>query len=85
MFALVAEDVLYFKATDRGAALFEAEGCPRWRYANTRRTVSMPYWQVPERLMDDPDEFLVWASAAWDAAIELRPKIRARRGNKHLP
>ncbi len=85
MFALIADDVLYFKATDKGAAAFEAEGCERWSYANSRRKVAMPYWRTPDRLFDEPQAFAAWAEIAWQAALELAPPRKgtpSRGGNK---
>ena len=32
------------------------------------REVPMPYWRLPERLYDEPDEVILWATAAFDAA-----------------
>lgn len=69
MFALIAEDTLYFKADDANRGAFEAEGMPPFTYAakNGRNTV-MSYWKAPERLFDDPDEMLRFARGALEAA-----------------
>ena len=69
MFALVADDVLYLKADENGAALFEREKCTPFSYRSKggRRTV-MSYWRLPERLYDDPAELARWAARALAAA-----------------
>jgi DNA transformation protein len=42
----------------------------------------MSYWRIPERLLDDPDEMVIWARrallAARIAAAEGRPKRASR-------
>lgn len=70
MIALIAGDVLYLKADDRNRPAFEAEGCAPFTYEakNGKRAV-MSYWQVPERLFDEPDEFAAWARDALGAAL----------------
>ena len=42
-----------------------------------RAAVAMSYWEVPERLLDDPDELAIWARRAY--AIALAAKARSRR------
>jgi len=64
MFAIVADDALFLKADDRNRPAFEAEGLEPLTYEAKGRIVELPYWQVPERLCDDPDEMLEWARAA---------------------
>lgn len=68
MFALVAGDVLYFKANDRTRAAYEAEGQGPFVYQGKSKPITMSYWRVPERLFDAPDELLAWAREALDIA-----------------
>lgn len=70
MFGLVAGETLHFKADERDRAAFEAEGSAPFGYdtKDGRRTLTS-YWQVPERLFDEPDEFRGWALRAVDAAL----------------
>ena len=74
MFALVSDDVLYLKADEATAPRFEGEGYGRWTYPGHKRAVAMPYWQLPERLLDEPDEFVEWARAAFEVARRNRTK-----------
>lgn len=41
-------------------------------YMARGRETSMAYWEVPERLYDDPDEFTDWARIAY--AVSFRGK-----------
>ena len=80
MFALVADDVLYLKADEATAPRFEAEGFHRWVYDGHKRPVAMPYWQAPDRLYDEPDEFVTWARAAF--AVAQRKRETSKGGKK---
>ena len=70
MFALIAEEQLYFKTGDENRAEFEAEDCPPFSYeAKGEKRVLMSYSLAPERLYDEREEMAVWARKAFDAAI----------------
>ena len=70
MFALIADDVLYLKADAASRALFEAEGLSPFVYtARGDKRAVMSYWQAPERIFDDPEEFVTWAREALSAAF----------------
>ncbi len=53
----------------------------------------MPYWRVPDRLYDEPDEMLAWARASVGAAHRItaertekaRAKPKAERKRKTSP
>ena len=74
MFGLVADDTLYFRVDDGNRRAFEAEGSAPFSYDGKGRTIVLPYWRVPERLFDEPDEMLVWARAALAAARRVAEK-----------
>ena len=81
MFALIADETLYFKADDTTVARFEVEDLPPFTYqaANGKRSV-MSYWRAPERVYDDPDEMKECAEAAvrvaQTAAAKKKPAKR---------
>lgn len=64
MFALVIDDVLYFKADATTRQRFANEGSEPFTYEAKGRTITVSHWRVPERLYDDPDEMCDWARAA---------------------
>ena len=69
MFALVADDTLYFKSDAQPRADFEPEGLAAFSYATKDgRNTIMSYWRAPESLYDDPDEMRVWPMKALGAA-----------------
>src|SRR5207237_5074687 len=62
MFALVADDVLYMKVDGTTQAAYAAEGSGPFVYAGMRgKATPLPYWRIPERLFEEPDEFVEWA------------------------
>jgi DNA transformation protein len=80
MFALVVDDALYLKADDETRGGFEAESLAPFSYNRNGRTVALSYWRAPERLLDDRDEMLGWASRALMVAKRTSAKApRAKR------
>lgn len=85
MIALVADDVLYFKADAKTIPAFEAEGCGPFVYDAKGKPVTMSYWRAPERLYDEPDAFAEWVETATsaarraDAAKSGKTRKRSRR------
>ena len=83
MFALIADERLYFKVGPANRADFEDEGMEPFVYvsSNGRRSV-MSYMEVPEHLFDDPDDLRLWADKAVVAAVAARkpaPKPRSKK------
>jgi DNA transformation protein len=69
MFALVADDTLYFKVDDTNRAEFEREGLQPFRYERTDREVAvMSYYQPPPAAIDDRDLLCAWAQKGIEAA-----------------
>jgi DNA transformation protein len=91
-FALALRGGLYLRADDQTIPRFEAEGSKPFQYQTSAKTVTVgSYWQLPERLYDDPEELTGWAkaalAAAQRAALRKRPKARkaAKRAIKKQP
>lgn len=64
MFALISDDTLYLKADETTRHGFEAEDQLPFSYDAKGRTIALPYWRVPDRLLDEPDELRDWARTA---------------------
>jgi DNA transformation protein len=79
MFGLISDGTIFLKADESTIADFEREGCRPFTYTRSKRagSVARPYWRLPERLYDDPDELAVWAARAF--AIAERKKSAPRR------
>lgn len=72
MFALIADDTLYFKtdATSRGD--FEAEGLEPFRYTRQGRPVALSYHRAPDAAFDSPHAMRPWAERGLAAALRGR-------------
>jgi DNA transformation protein len=85
MFGLIIRDVIYLKADEASAPDFEREGCGPFTYMRGKNSGrpsehALPYWRLPERLYDDPDELAEWARKAF--AIAERKKTAPRKQAK---
>ena len=68
MFALIADEELYFKADGQTEPHFAAAGSAPFLYDGKGKTVRMSYWRCPEAAMDDTDDLLAFARLGLDAA-----------------
>jgi len=81
MFAIVADDVLYFRVDEATRGDFEAEGLTSFSYETKGgRKAVMSYMRAPERCMEDTDEMAEWCRKAYEAA--LRAKRQPKRGKR---
>ena len=75
MLGMVRDDVLYFRVDDDNRkTLKEAEAYPPLNYEKGGGSIDLAFWRAPERLFDEPDEFLAWARAALGAARRVAAK-----------
>src|SRR5215831_12749198 len=84
MLGMVRDNTLYFRVDDRNRAAFkEAESFAPLNYEKRGESIDLSFWRAPERLFDDPDEFIAWArlalSAARRVAEKRAPKARAKK------
>jgi DNA transformation protein len=79
MFGVIFGETLYFKVDDRNRADYEAEGMEPFTFEMRNGEVgSLSYYEIPERLYDDPDELVQWARKSLDAMIAVRAEKLAR-------
>src|ERR1700730_15475130 len=75
MLGMVTENTLYVRVDDQNREIFrEAEAFPPLNYAKKGSTIDLSFWRVPERLFDEPEEFVTWARAALAAARRVAAK-----------
>lgn len=85
MFALVADgETLYLKGDSSTRADFEAEGCGPFVYDGKGKQITMSYWRMPERLVDEPEEMVEWARRALRIA-RLGAAGKIRKSSKGKP
>ena len=84
MFGLIAGETLFFKVDDRNRVDYEAEGSDPFIYEPpSGKTIAMSYYELPERLYDEPDELIDWARKALDAALAAKAAKPAPRKNRN--
>jgi DNA transformation protein and related proteins len=74
-FALMDDDVLYFKVDDSTRARFEERGMGPFRPGGEGGEV-MQYYEVPADVMEDAEALAPWAAEA----VEVARRARLRRG-----
>ena len=79
-FALVADDVLYFKVDDGNRSDFLAAGMgPFLPFGDPERP--MNYFELPAEVLEDPDQLAVWMTKA----IAVAARAKAKRKPKAKP
>ena len=69
MFGIVYQERLYFKTNEDGRQAFLAEGAsPLYYKFKNAEGVLTSYYELPDRLYDDPDELAQWARTAFAVA-----------------
>lgn len=74
MFALVADDTLYFKVGEDSQPDFEDRGMGPFTYLRNSKPASLRYYEVPADVLEDPQELLPWAQKAFDVALSAARK-----------
>ncbi|KQM36091.1 TfoX/Sxy family protein [Sphingomonas sp. Leaf10] len=81
VFAIVLDDVLWFKSDAVADPLWDAEGCARFTYARKDGSVAtMNYRRAPDGVFDDPDLLGQWAALAVEAGRRVPVKRRRAKG-----
>ncbi len=76
-FAIVADDVLYFKVDDSNRPDYETAGMGPFRPFDGDAV--MQYYEVPVDVLEDPDDLKQWAGKAVEVAIRASSKKPKRR------
>jgi DNA transformation protein len=79
MFALIANDHLYFKVDDRNRQEYIDAGTGPFTYDGKKKPVKMSYFLVPSNILSDPNELTDWAGRALEAAKRSNLKKPTRR------
>ncbi|HEY5084827.1 MAG TPA: TfoX/Sxy family protein [Rhizomicrobium sp.] len=80
MFGIVYRERIYFKTSEDSRQAFITEGAsPLYYEFKNAEGVLTSYYELPDRLYDDPDELTEWARTAFAVA---RNKSAAKKKNK---
>jgi DNA transformation protein len=84
MFGLIARDELFFKVGDANRLAYEAAGEAPFSYETKHGLHTIQsYWRCPPELLDDTENFQVWARQAVEEAVAAakgKSKTRRKRG-----
>ncbi len=69
----IDDDTLVLKADDASKEKFESRGCKQFIYEGhtSKKPTAMPYWTVPDDVMEDPHQLAQWAR---ESAALSQPK-----------
>jgi DNA transformation protein len=68
MFALIADEDLYFKANDWLADEFIARALPPFQFESKGKTMALKYYRAPESVFEEAEQMKCWADKAYRCA-----------------
>ncbi len=68
MFGLIAENILYFRVDDQNRLDYLAHDSKPFVYSAGPKTVSLPYFELPEEILNNSEELDLWIKKSVDAA-----------------
>ena len=77
-FAIVVDDVLYFKVDATNQTDYEAAGSGPFVYESDGKSVTMGYWEVPADVLESRDEIEAWARKAMGVALRAKKKKKGK-------
>jgi len=81
MFALIADERLYFKVDDVSQAHFEARGLVPFTYEFKGKVGHLRYYEGPPEVYDEPEHMAEWARLGYECAVRQQmakaPKPKA--------
>ena len=79
MFALITgSDEFYFRVDDSNQPDYEEAGSVQLKPFEDK-PMRMPYWQAPADLLEDEEEFVLWARKAWEAAKRVQNAKKSKK------
>lgn len=90
IFAIVVDDVLYFKVDDSNRADYEAAGMEPFTFTHDKGQMVMGYYEVPIDVLESKEKATQWARQALAVAqaarkTKTKPAKKAGRPGKGLP
>ena len=77
-FALIANDVLYFKVDETNQPDYEAEGMNPFRPYG-KESYAMSYYEVPIDILEDEEQLRGWAERAYEVAVRKQTSKKKRK------
>ena len=77
MFALIAENELYFKADEDTAKYFQTYGSEPFTYDNGKKLVKMSYWKVVPEVLENHEMIKNWMDISYNVAVIAKAKKKS--------
>ena len=71
MFALIYDDILYFRSTREIASSYSNDST---QFQHPSRTSKMPYWSVPQEIINDKSKLSDWGKNSFEHAKKIKQK-----------
>jgi DNA transformation protein len=81
MFALIADERLYFKADDQSQGRFEALGLGPFTYEFKGKVGHLRYYEGPAEVYDEPEHMAQWARLGFECAVRQQ-KAKSPKSTK---
>ncbi len=79
LLGFVFDDKIHFRTDSESVAAYAAEGGKPFTFqGGTGELIVTSYWSIPDRLIDEPDELVRWASRAREAALKAPSAVKRR-------
>lgn len=83
MFAIVADDTLYFKTDSQTLAPFIERELEPFTFFKKGEEIRTSYYRAPEEALDNSEEMCVWAAQAHSVALRaVKPKRAPKRSSQ---
>ena len=74
IFALIAENRLYFRADDLNRKDYESYDSEPFTYQGMGKPVVMPYMSLPDEILENPKKLPSWINKAMDTSLRHKKK-----------
>jgi len=72
IFGLIVENQLYFKIDETTMEKYKKAGSKPFEYEMRGKMSSMPYWLVPEEILDSPQDLQNWVEESVEISIKAK-------------
>ena len=72
IFAIIAEDTLYFKVDAVTRGEFETKGLRPFTYVARGKTATMQYFEAPPEVFEEREAMRSWVRKAYEAALRAK-------------
>ena len=78
-FALIADNILYFKVDNNNRSLYESMGSKPFSYeGKNKKIVTMSYWEVPVDILENSTKLAQWVQQAVKAASLAKKSVKKK-------